>query len=67
MAETDRPLCATVSLANSMCAKAELGPDRQPDLNLATLASVEILDLATTVDGLWGQVPRIVQQAASGP
>ena len=66
MAEADLPLCATVSLANSMCAKAELGPDRQPELDLATLPSTEILGLATTVDGLWGQVPRIVQQAASG-
>ena len=64
MAETDRPLCATVSLANSMCAKAELGPDTQPDLDLATLPSTEILGLATRVDELWEQVPRVVQQAS---
>ena len=64
MAEADRPLCATVSLANSMCAKAELGPDRQPDVELATLPSTEILGLATTVGELWEQVPRLVQQAS---
>jgi HD-like signal output (HDOD) protein len=61
MAEADRPLCATVSLANSMCAKAELGPDRQPVVELATLPSTEILGLATTVGELWEQVPRLVQ------
>lgn len=64
MAEADRPLCATVSLANSMCAKAELGPDKQPDLDLATLPSTEILGLATRIDELWEQVPQVVQQAA---
>ena len=64
MAEADRPLCATVSLANSMCAKAELGPDRQPDIDLAALPSTEILGLATRVDELWEQVPRLVQQSS---
>ena len=64
MAEADRPLCATVSLANSMCAKAELGPDTQPDLDLASLPSTEILGLATRIDELWEQVPRVVQQAS---
>ena len=64
MAEADRPLCATVSLANSMCAKAELGADRQPDIDLAALPSTEILGLATRVDELWEQVPRLVQQSS---
>ena len=33
-ASADQGLCATVSLANSLCAKAALGPDQQPDLDL---------------------------------
>lgn len=63
MAEVQPPLCATISLANSMCAKAELGPDVQPDLDLTTLPSAEILQLQTQVDGLMEQVPGVVEKA----
>lgn len=63
MAEADRPLCATVSLANSMCAKAELGPHREPDLDLASLPSTEILGLGTRIEELWEQVPDLVENA----
>ena len=63
MAKVHPPLCATISLANNMCAKAELGPDAQPDLDLTTLPSAEILQLETQVDGLMEQVPGIVEKA----
>ena len=63
MAEVDRPLCATVRLANSMCAKAGLGPDSQPEVDLATLPSTKIFGLATRVNELSEQVPCLVQQA----
>ena len=63
MAEADRPLCATVSLANSLCAKAELGPHAEPDLDLASLPSARILGLDARVDELWEQVPDVVENA----
>ena len=63
MADTAPLLCATISLANSMCAKAELGPDKQPDLDLTTLASCEMLELESRVDELMEQVPEVVEQA----
>ena len=44
-ARPDPTLCATVSLANSWCVTHGLGPDTQPDLVLAELASVKILDV----------------------
>ena len=45
IAQVDPILCATVSLANSMCVKAELGPDKQPELDLSELPSAEMLKL----------------------
>ena len=65
MADNDPTLCATISLANSMCAKAELGPDRQPDLDLPALPSAQMLKLEARVDGLMAQVPGVVEQAWS--
>ena len=61
-AANDPYLYATVSLANSMCVKAGLGPDKQPDLDLATLV---ILDLEARVEALMAQVPDVVEQASS--
>ena len=63
MAAADRLLCATVSLANSLCAKAELGPHTEPDLDLATLPSAHILGVEARVDEFWEQVPNVVEQA----
>ena len=63
VADTDPTLCATVSLANSMCAKAALGPDHQPTLDLAALPSVEMLDLEARVEAVMEQVPDVVKQA----
>ena len=64
MAERDPLLCATVSLANSICAKAELGPHREPDLDLTRLPSTNMLELdARAVDRLWEQVSGVVEQS----
>ena len=67
MAEADRPLCATVSFANSMCAKAELGSHKEADLDLASLPSAEILGFDGRVDELWEQLPGVVDQAMNPP
>ena len=63
VADTDPTLCATVSLANSMCAKAALGPDQQPTLDLTALPSAEMLDLDARVEAVMEQVPNVVEQA----
>ena len=64
MARRDPLLCATVSLANSMCAKAELGPHQEPDLDLTVLPSTRMLELdACEVDRLWAQVSDVVRQS----
>ncbi len=44
-AETDPTLCAIVSLANSLCVKLGIGPERNPDLELAELESTLMLPL----------------------
>jgi putative nucleotidyltransferase with HDIG domain len=44
-AEVNPTLCAIVSLANSLCVKLEIGPERCPDLDLATLDSTRMLTL----------------------
>ena len=64
-AVADRELCATVSLANSLCLHAQLGPDRSPpDLDLATLPSAEILALdRAKLDTLIDELPDLVDQA----
>ena len=64
MARRDPLLCATVSLANSMCAKAELGPHQEPDLDLTVLPSTRMLELdACEVGRLWEQVSDVVKQS----
>ena len=61
-ASADQGLCATVSLANSLCVKAALGPDQQPDLDLATLPSATILELdAAQLEALTQQHAHIVR------
>ena len=61
---TEAPiLCATVSLANSMCVKSEIGPDRQPELDMASLPSAAILELEANVDQLMEQIPDLVDQS----
>ena len=45
-AEIDPTLCAIVSLANSLCVKLGIGPERDSDLNLAELESTLMLTLA---------------------
>ncbi len=61
---TEAPiLCATVSLANSMCVKSEIGPDRQPELDMASLPSAAILELEANVDQLMEQIPDLVEQS----
>jgi putative nucleotidyltransferase with HDIG domain len=45
-AEIDPTLCATVSLANSMCIKLGIGPERNPELSLADEESALMLTLA---------------------
>lgn len=45
-AEIDPTLCAIISLANSVCVKLGLGPERDPELNLADLESTLMLTLA---------------------
>ncbi len=44
-AETGPTLCALVSLANSMCAKLGIGPQREPDLELDELEAALMLPL----------------------
>ena len=66
-ASTDRGLCATVSLANSLCVKAALGPDQQPDLDLETLLSATMLELdPDQLEELMQQHARIVRLVWSG-
>ena len=66
-AVADPGLCATVSLANSLCLQAELGPDLPPpDQDLATLPSAEILALDhAELDTLSDELPHCVAQARS--
>ena len=44
-ADNDPAFCAIVSLANSLCVKLGIGPEKQPDLNLAGLDSAQMLQL----------------------
>lgn len=44
-AEIDSSLCATVSLANQLCMKLEIGPEPRPDLDLEALDAAVMLDL----------------------
>jgi putative nucleotidyltransferase with HDIG domain len=46
-AEVDPVLCAIVSLANSLCVKLGIGPERDSDLDLARLDSALALTLET--------------------
>ena len=64
-AEADRGLCATVSLANSLCLHAQGGPERSPpDLDLATLPSAEILALdRAALDDLAHELPHLLDRA----
>jgi len=48
-----------------MCVKAEVGPHKQPDLELATLPSTGILGFEARVDELWKQVPGVVEREKS--
>ena len=66
-AVADPGLCATVSLANSLCLHAQLGPDLPPpDQDLATLPSAEILALdGAELDTLLHKVPRLIGQVWS--
>ena len=57
MAEANPSLCATVSLANSMCAKAELGPDKQPDLDLTALPARACSTLRPRSMASWNRYP----------
>ncbi len=63
----NRGLCATVSLANSLCLRAQLGPDLPPpDPDLAMLPSVEILVLnRAELDVLSEELPHLMAQARS--
>ena len=45
LASSDRNLCATVSLANSACAKHGVSVESQPELDLGSLASTQILGM----------------------
>ena len=45
-AEIDPTLCAIVSLANSLCVKLGIGPERNPDLELENEESTLMLTLA---------------------
>jgi putative nucleotidyltransferase with HDIG domain len=45
-AEIDPTLCAVISLANSVCVKLGIGPERDPELNLVELESTLMLTLA---------------------
>lgn len=47
-AEINPTLCAIVSLANSMCVKLEIGPERRPDLDLEALDATLMLTLQPT-------------------
>jgi putative nucleotidyltransferase with HDIG domain len=44
-AEIDPTLCAIVSLANSLCVKLGIGPERNPDLALESLDAALMLEL----------------------
>ena len=44
-AEVDPTLCAVISLANSLCVKHEIGPERMPDLELSELESTLMLPI----------------------
>ena len=65
MAENAVGLCATVSLANSMCVKLAIGPDEQADLDLEALPSTALLGLEGRADGLFEQLPQLIAQAAT--
>lgn len=45
LVSSQRNLCATVSLANSACAKHGVSVESQPELDLGSLASTQILGL----------------------
>lgn len=47
-AEHDPQLCAIVSLANSLCIRLGIGPERDPELRLDELESTLMLTLSTT-------------------
>ena len=64
MAENATDLCAVVSLANSMCARLQLGPDQQPDLDLEALASTKLLGLEGRTEALFEQMPQLVAEAS---
>lgn len=53
MTADHRTLAAIVSLANSVCVKLEIGPERESDLELASLRSADLLGLdGETLDAL---------------
>ena len=66
-ATVDRGLCATVSLANSLCLHAELGPDPPPpDLDLTTRPSAEILAVGPDeLNDVLQELPHLVAHAWS--
>jgi HD-like signal output (HDOD) protein len=59
-------LCATVSLANSMCVRAGIGPERRPDLDLASLDAAEMLRMeAPALEAVIAQVTaRLAEEKA---
>ncbi len=64
MAESATDLCATVSLANGVCVKLELGPDQQPELDLETLTSTKVLGLDGRTEALFERMPQLIADAS---
>jgi putative nucleotidyltransferase with HDIG domain len=60
-ATLDPRLCATVGLANAICVKLEIGPEKRPDLEMAAVPAQRILRLdAAAFPGLLERAQRQV-------
>jgi putative nucleotidyltransferase with HDIG domain len=65
-ATIDPTLCAIVSLANSLCVKLGIGPERYPDLDLAQLETVALLDVKVPkIEAIAAGIPAILAKEKS--